>query len=260
MSLHRFFITAPLPDSATAGWPVPLTSKDLRHLGLVLRMAPGARVVLSDPHGREAQAVLADVTPDAVTADVAAPAARAAGPRVALAQGLTRRERMELVLQKATELGVAEVVPVAFARSVVKLDDGKASARTERWRRIVEEAAKQSQRADVPLVREPVGLDALLEAAAAFDIVLVPWEETVGTPAPGIGDALAAADATARTSVLVVIGPEGGIDASEVEALQRAGATVVGMGDTVLRTETAGIVAAALAIYELGGLGGRSRA
>jgi 16S rRNA (uracil1498-N3)-methyltransferase len=222
-------------------------------------MSVGERVVFVDPAGREAEAVLVDVAPESVTADVAVPSQSASGPRVALAQGLARRERMELVIQKATELGVTEILPVAFARSVVKLAEEKAGKRTERWRRIAEEAAKQSQRATVPLVREPVDLRGLIVAAKDFDVVLVPWEETVGTPAPGIGEALDAAGATGHTSVLLVIGPEGGLEPSEVAALERDAGGVVSLGDTVLRTETAGVVAAALAIYELGGLGGRPR-
>jgi 16S rRNA (uracil1498-N3)-methyltransferase len=260
MSLHRFFIEGPLPDQGAAGWPVPLSPKDLRHLGLVLRMSAGERVVFVDAVGREAEGVLVEVSADGVTADVPVPSQSTSGPRVALAQGLARRERMELVMQKATELGVTEILPVAFARSVVKLIEEKAGKRTERWRRIAEEAAKQSQRATVPLVREPVDLAGLVAAAKDFDVVLVPWEETVGRPTPGIGEALDAANATAHTSVLLVIGPEGGLEPSEVAALERAVAGItVGLGETVLRTETAGVVAAALAIYELGGLGGRPR-
>jgi len=260
VSLHRFFVTRTLPEGGAPSWALPLSPKDVRHLGLVLRLAPGEHVMLADPAGREAQATLVEVSAEGVVADVAAPSSPAARPRVALAQGLARRERMEMVIQKATELGVSEILPVAFARSVVKLDDEKAGKRTERWRRIAEEAAKQSQRATVPLVREPVDIQGLIEAAQGFDVVLVPWEETVGTPAPGIGEALDAAGAGARTSVLLVIGPEGGLEPAEVAAIGREAAGVtVGLGDTVLRTETAGVIAAALAMYELGGLGGRSR-
>lgn len=262
MSLHRFFTTAALPSSATDSWVLPLTQRDLRHLLLVLRLESGDHVMLADPSGLVAEAEIRDVSGARVTADVGSPAAPGPRPHVALAQGLARRERMELAIQKATELGVAEIVPVAFARSVVKLAEEKAGKRTERWRRIAEEAAKQSQRAEIPLVREPVDLAGLLEFTADYDVVLVPWERTVGaaTPLPGIGEALEAAEATASSSVLVVIGPEGGLEPGEVSAMiQAAGAIPVGLGDTILRTETASVVAVALASYELGGLGGRAR-
>jgi 16S rRNA (uracil1498-N3)-methyltransferase len=262
MSLHRFFIDSPLPEGGALGWPVPLGPRDLRHLAVVLRMKDGDRVVLADGSRRQAEAVLRTVTPEGVSADVAVPVAAVATPRVGLAQGLARRERMETVIEKATELGAAEIVPVRFSRSVVKLDRERAGERTERWRRIALEAAKQSQRAEAPVVREPIDVPGLLELAAAYDVVLVPWEETVGgIGAPGIGDALAARGAGPGTSVLVVIGPAGGLEPAEVERLTReARGVVCSMGETVLRTETAAIVALALVTYALGGLGGRAGA
>jgi RsmE family RNA methyltransferase len=162
MSLHRFFTTTLMPSTATDTWVLPLSDRDFRHLLLVLRLEPGDRIMLADPSGLVAEAVIRDVSGARVTADVAAPVDSPARPRVALAQGLARRERMEFVVQKATELGVSEIVPVAFVRSVVKLSEDRAGKRTERWRRIAEEAAKQSQRAEIPLVREPVGLAGLL--------------------------------------------------------------------------------------------------
>jgi 16S rRNA (uracil1498-N3)-methyltransferase len=256
MSLHRFFIEGTLPGTATADWPVPLGERDVRHLAVVLRMTAGDRVVLCDTSRRQAVATLRAVSAGGVVADVEAPTDAAAMPRIGLAQGLARRERMETVIEKATELGAAEVIPVRFARSVAKVEGDRTGARTDRWRRIAHEAAKQSQRAEAPVVREPVGLPGLLEAAAAYDLVLVPWEETVGdSAAPGI------VEATASTSVLVVIGPEGGLEAAEVDLLVReAGGVVCAMGETVLRTETAAIVAVALVSHALGGLGGRARA
>lgn len=257
MSFHRFFITSPLPSSACDGWTVPLRDRDLHHLSHVLRLKSGDRVVLAGPDGREAEATLESVSAAAITANLEAPRERPAGPRVVLAQGLTRRERMELAIQKATEVGVSEVVPVAFARSVVKLDEGRADARIERWQRVAEEAAKQSQRALIPVVRSSTDLTGLLVLAEGFDVVLVPWEEAADS-APGIGEALAAAGATSASSVLVVIGPEGGLEVGEVAALERAGALRVSLGDTILRTETAAVVATSLVLYELGGLGGRA--
>jgi 16S rRNA (uracil1498-N3)-methyltransferase len=165
---------------------------------------------------------------------------------------------MELTIQKATELGVDEIWPVVAERCVVRLDEERAGRRTERWRRIAEEAAKQSQRSDVPRVREMMTMEGLAEEAGRFDVVLVPWEEA--SPAAfGIGAALDAAGATADSSVLLLIGPEGGLSEGEVAEMEAVGGTVVTMGGTVLRTETAAIVAVALAEYELGALGGRAR-
>lgn len=258
MSLHRFFLTGPLPDAAMRGVELALQATDHHHLARVLRLEAGDRVMVVGADGREAEATLVAVSADSVTADLDVPVQRPARPRVSLAPALARRERMEFAIQKATELGVVEVLPVATARSVVRLDEEKAGRRGERWRRIAAEAAKQSQRTDVPIVRDPLPFSGLLAELGRFDVVLVPWEEAA-SGGLGIGGALEAAGAAPDTSVLVVIGPEGGLDEGEVAALEAAGAVTVTLGDTVLRTETASIVAVSLATYELGGLGGRGR-
>lgn len=258
MTLHRFFLEGTLPAEGAAGLGLALTEADRHHLVRVLRLAPGDQIAVADGEGREAKATLLVVSSDIVTADVTRATERVSHPRIVLAAGIARRERMEFTIQKATELGVAEVWPLASARCVVRLDDERGPRRAERWRRIAEEASKQSQRVDVPRVRDAITLDELLADAGAFDIIIVPWEEAAAT-ATGIGAALDAEAATAGSSVLLVIGPEGGLEPAEVEALQDVGARIVSLGRTVLRTETAAVVAVALTAYELGGLGGRGR-
>lgn len=257
MTLHRFFLTGELPAPGD-GVELSLSTNDRHHLGRVLRLETGDRIVVVGSDAREAEATLTQVGPACVCADVDTPVERPTRPRVSLAVGMARRERMEFAIQKVTELGVVEILPVQTVRSVVRLDEDRAARRGQRWRRIAEEAAKQSQRADVPLVRDPVGLDDLIAQLGRFELVLVPWEEATSTGL-GIGAALDAADAQPDTNVLVVVGPEGGLEEAEVAALQAAGGVVVTLGDTVLRTETASVVAVALAMYGLGGLGGRER-
>ncbi len=258
MTLHRFFVEGDLSGDGDRGFVLPLADRDLHHLGRVLRLAPGDRIVVVGADGREAEATLVEVSPEQVTADVGPAIRRPPSPRIVLAAGIARRERMEFTIQKATELGVSEIWPLQCARCVVRLDEDRAGRRGERWRRIAEEAAKQSQRSEVPRVTDAMTLDELLAEAGQFDVVLVPWEDAAET-AEGIGEALDDENATSDASVLVVVGPEGGFETSEVDALQDAGARVVSLGRTVLRTETAAIVAVALTAYELGALGGRAR-
>jgi 16S rRNA (uracil1498-N3)-methyltransferase len=258
MTLHRFFLTDSLESPAVPGMVLPMSDTDLHHLSRVLRLVPGDRIVVVDPEGAEAEATLVEVSATIARADVDEPTHRPARPLVVLALAVSRRERMELAIQKATELGVSEVWPILTERCVVKLDTDRTGKRGERWRRIAEEAAKQSQRSDVPLVREPLTIGELVAEAGRFGIVLVPWEEA-DSGGLGIGAALQEAGATAETSVIVVIGPEGGLAEPEVAALEAAGGVVVTLGDTVLRTETAAIVVVALLEYELGALGGRER-
>ena len=258
MTLHRFFVQSGLGATETRAVELDLSATDLHHLTRVLRLVAGDRIVLADPAGAEAEATLVEVASGRVVADVETPIVRPRRPRVVLAPGLSRRERMELTVQKATELGVDEIWPIRAERCVVRLDEDRAGKRAERWGRIAEEAAKQSQRPDVPVVREPMTISELAAEAGLFDVVLVPWEEA-SSSGLGIGSALDEAGATADTSVLLVIGPEGGLTEPEVAALEAAGGVVVTLGSTVLRTETAAIVAVALAAYELGALGGRVR-
>jgi 16S rRNA (uracil1498-N3)-methyltransferase len=258
MTLHRFFVTGDLDAEARQRVELGLSGTDLHHLSRVLRLVPGDRIIVADPAGREATATLVEVTSDSVLADVDAPIARPRAPRIVLAPGLSRRERMELTVQKATELGVDEIWPLLTERCVVHLDEERTGKRTERWRRIAEEAAKQSQRSEVPAIREPMTIAELASEAGRFDVVLVPWEDAAAEGS-GIGDVLDEAGATPDTSVLLVIGPEGGLSEPEIDALTAAGAGVVTLGRSVLRTETAAIVALTLTAYELGALGGRAR-
>ena len=149
-------------------------------------------------------------------------------------------------------IGVARIVPVMCSRSVVKLDAEKAAERAERWRRVALAAAKQSKRADVPHVDDPLGFADVPAALAGHDLVLVAWEEASGR---GIREAIAAASLPADSRVAIVVGPEGGLAAEEVAVLERIGAVTCTLGPTILRAETAAVVAAALVIHELGGLG-----
>jgi len=258
MTLHRFFLEGALPTDGSCGVELELSESDRHHLTRVLRLGTGDRIAVVDTEGRAAEATLVASSSESVTADVGPVIERPRRPCVVLAAGIARRERMEFTIQKATELGVSEIWPLASARCVVRLDEDRAGRRGDRWRRIAEEAAKQSQRSEVPVVREAMSVDVLLAEAGRFDVILVPWEEAAST-AVGIGEALDAEDATADASVLVVVGPEGGFEAAEVDALQDSGARIVSLGSTVLRTETAAMVAVALTAYELGALGGRGR-
>jgi 16S rRNA (uracil1498-N3)-methyltransferase len=258
VTIHRFFVEGDLGGSAETAVELQLSDADRHHMSRVLRLVAGDRIIVADRRGAEAEVTLMEVSAERVVADIDAPLARPSRPRIVLAPGLSRRERMEFTVQKATELGVEEIWPVVTDRCVVRMDEERTGRRTERWRRIAEEAAKQSQRADVPIIREPMSVGGLAAEAGCFDVVLVPWEET-SSGGLGVGAALDAAGASAETSVLIVIGPEGGLTEAEIAALEAAGGVAVTLGTTVLRTETAAIVALALTAYELGALGGRGR-
>lgn len=248
MTLHRFFAEGRAGDLQAEAVPLPLSAEDTHHLRDVLRLAPGDEIALV-VSGRVLRVRLTLVGHE-VSGEVLEEMPAPHLPHVTLVQGLVKGEKMDQIVRQATELGVSRIVPLDAERSVVRLEGAKASARTERWRRIATEAAKQSQRADVPLVAEVAAVQSL-EALLGEARVLVCWEDS--SSAPGIGEALRGVEG----EVAVVVGPEGGLTAHEVASLQAAGAVVVSLGETILRTETAGVVACALVLYELGGLGAR---
>lgn len=262
MSLHRFFLESAAEGGGAAreGSRLALSDRDVHHARDVLRLGPGEEIVVVAPDGI-ARVVRVTAIGAAIEAETVRELPRSTEPRVWLVAGLAKGERTDLAVRMAVEIGVEGVVPVATARTVVRLDEERLRARGDRLRRVALEAAKQSQRAHVPVVTDPIALSDLASALPAGCRVLVAWEGPREPPtgagaARGVASALASADADARTPVAVVVGPEGGLERAEVALLEADGAHVFGLGDTVLRSETAAVVACALALFELGGLGG----
>jgi 16S rRNA (uracil1498-N3)-methyltransferase len=204
----------------------------------VLRLEPGDAVTLFNGDGSDYAAAVTGLGRGTVEASVAGrAAARAESPlAVTLLQGIARTERMDIVVQKATELGVAAILPVATARSVVKLDRGTRARKLEHWRGIAVAACEQCGRARVPVVAEPRALaEALAAPAAGLRLAL----------APESGVPLASA-ARGATAVELLVGPEGGLDDAELAAAQAAGFRPCGLGPRVLRRETAALAALAV--------------
>ena len=247
---RRFFV-----DPGTLAGDAVTLDGDLAHrLAKVLRLRPGAEIALFDGSGREATVRIERVDDRTVRARVIE---RYDGPpeprvRLHLYQSITKGERFEWLLEKGTEIGVARFVPLVAARAVVTTK-GEGN-RALRWRRIVVEAAEQCGRTAVPEIGESARFDAAL--AAAPGVLLLPYE-AAGDAAPSVQSALTAdIDALfALNEVSVFIGPEGGFEPAEVAAAEAAGATVVTMGERVLRSETAGLVAATLVMQAVGELG-----
>lgn len=267
MSLHRFFTTDALPDfGPSEEFVLPLCDQDVHHAIRVLRLRVGERIVVVAPDRTAYECVLTTVTEggegSSAGAELWGQLVRAVDPivepRVTLIQGLPKAAKMELIIEKAVEIGIESIWPVSFTRSVVRLDQDKAAKKGERWRRVAEAAAKQSGRSFVPTVLDPAGERGLVARLSEFDLVLVAWEDDAAR-APGVGQAIRSAALGVNPRVAVVVGPEGGLTSQEVAALVGAKAIAVSLGDTILRTETAGILMPALCVYELGGLGGRLR-
>jgi 16S rRNA (uracil1498-N3)-methyltransferase len=242
MALHFL-----LDEAVTAGVgdTVTLTGAEARHAATVRRVRVGEAVTVGDGFGAWLQGEVESIVPGEVVIRVSARADTApAHPRLVLVQALAKGDRDELAVQAATELGVDDVLPWQASRSVSRWDGAKAAKGRARWATIVREAAKQAHRAWVPTVAEPVTTTQLAKvAASARVLVLEPTAE----------DALTSLDLTGDDRDLVlVVGPEGGIAPEELQSLQTAGAQLVRLGDTVLRTSTAGPAALAIVSAALG--------
>lgn len=222
---------------------------DVNHIRNVLRMKPGDRLTVVGGDNADYLCGINGLSSDSVVLDIIEKyeADRELCAKVCLFQGLPKGDKMELIVRKCVELGVNEIVPVATRRSVVKLDAGKARAKTARWQAVSESAAKQSGRTVVPRVSEPMTFGQALEYAADMDVKLIPYELAEGMEAT----ARSLEAIRAGMSVAVFIGPEGGFDPDEVGEARSRGIVPVSLGRRILRTETAGLAMMSILMYRL---------
>lgn len=228
---------------------IRITGADVNHIRNVLRMRPGEEILISDGQGKDYRCVLERITEESVTARVSwVLEGNAELPsRITLYQGLPKGDKMEFIIQKCVELGVSRIVPVCTKRTVVKLDARKEENRLKRWRGISESAAKQSGRGVVPEICGVQSFAQALEDAGQQDICLIPYEL-----AKGMGHTREIfSSIEPGKSVGIFIGPEGGFEASEVEAAEAAGAKAITLGRRILRTETAGMAVLSVLSYLL---------
>lgn len=235
------------PGFAAEGGRFALPAGPAAHIARVLRLAAGEALVLFDGAGREAAARVAEVRGAAVTVETEAAVAvdRESPLRLTLVQGISRGERMDLVVQKATELGVARLVPVLTERSVVKLDAAQAEKRLAHWQGVVAAACEQSGRALLPEVL-PV------QTYAAWLRQPAPAGEACFQLQPGA--AVRVRDLPRLASATLLIGPEGGLSPAEHAAAAAAGYQALSLGPRVLRTETAALTALAVLQAQFGDL------
>lgn len=236
MRLIRVYVEAPL----TAGARVELRGPAHEHVTRVLRLGSGDAVTLFNGDGSDYPSLISELRRGAALAEVRAVApARGESPlAIALVQGIARAERMDLIVQKATELGVAAIQPVVTERSVVKLDAASRAKKLAHWRGIAIAACEQCGRARLPAVADPLPLADWLARPARAGVRRVQLE-----PDAGVALATAAADAT---SIELLVGPEGGLTETERDAARQTGYRSCRLGPRVLRSETASIAALAV--------------
>jgi len=225
-------------------------NEDIMYLANVLRMKAGDTLLVSDGIGRAWETIIKNISRDSIELSIFSEQMTDEGTktRVTLYQGLPKGSKMEEVVRKSTEIGVYSIIPVRTARSI-PASGGKSDTKLERWQRIAKEASRQSRRFRIPEVSKITDFeDAVSEIAdAEYDLVIILFElEETRT----LKQALREYGEKPR-NIAVFIGPEGGFELSEVESLVSEGAVSVTIGDTILRTETAGPAAVAMILYEL---------
>ncbi len=230
---------------------VTLTGDDAKHIARVLRMQPGELIELViGEQAYLAELLLVDVS--GVVARIGEQLQDSESPlQIHLYQALPKSDKMDLIVQKATELGVREITPILSERVIVKPKEAAASQRITRWQRIAAEAAKQSRRRLVPTVHDLLALAELPTAPGRLR--LVAWEEAERPLAELL-------QCTETKQVDILIGPEGGLTSAEVAVLGRLGFQSVSLGPRILRTETAPLALVSILQYQLGDVGGRGRA
>ncbi len=241
MSARRFFVE----NTHGAGERVVIADADAHKIRDVLRLRAGDSLEVVDSSGQVFDAMLHSVDGGVVAELREMIPARDDAFRVHIdvAQGVPKAQKMDFVVEKLSELGVASLFPLASERAVVR---EPADGKLERWRRLAKTAAQQSGRRAILAVNDPIDFDDLLGRFARYDAVLFPWEVASGPHT--MRDVLPAVVERARR-VLVVIGPEGGFSHAEADRARDAGAHVISLGRRILRTETAALVVVAILQY-----------
>ena len=241
--MPRFFIDY----TPEVGGEAVIEGGDARHIGGALRMTAGESLTLCDGKGTDYACTVTAVEKERVTlsVDTAAPSYSEPSLAVTLYMGLPKGDKMELIIQKAVELGVTAIVPVATARCIVKLDGKDAAKKQVRWQKIAAEAAGQSGRGIIPVVESPLSWKQALVRFAEEKTLLC--YEGGGAP---IGKLVSPAD----TAISLVVGPEGGFDTAEVEAVTAVGGQIATLGPRILRCETAPLAAIAVLMENSGNM------
>ena len=244
--MYQFFVE----PSQIQGPRVVITGNDVNHIKNVLRMQPGEEIAVSNGEdGKEYRCGIEELYEDEVVCTlrfikedgVELPS------KIYLFQGLPKADKMELIVQKAVELGVYEIIPVSTKRAVVKLDEKKAKSKISRWQTIAEAAAKQSKRRIVPQIHNVMSFKEAVNYAKDMQVKIIPYElaegmektrELIGSLKPG-------------QDIAIFIGPEGGFEENEIQIALENGIEPITLGKRILRTETAGFTVLSWIVYQL---------
>jgi 16S rRNA (uracil1498-N3)-methyltransferase len=248
--MHKFFVSNDNIYEATA----VISGDDVKHIYRVLRLEPEDEVIINNCKGKEYLGVILSIDKKEVRVKLIQETGvnNESPVEISLFQGLPKSSKMDLIVQKASELGLKDITPIITKRVAVQGDFVEFN-KTDRWQRIALEACKQCKRTMIPVINKPIEINNIIKRISDFDLVVVPYENENNF---GIKQLVSRIDFDIR-SIAVIIGPEGGFEEDEIQSLVEGGAQVVTLGPRILRTETAGFVCASILQYEFGDLGGK---
>lgn len=231
---------------------IQIIGEDVNHIRNVLRLTKGEKIKICDTNrSKNYICEIEEILRDSVICNILEEVLGEAEGNVILHiyQGLPKADKMELIIQKGTELGVTEFIPVNFKRSIVKISEKDEKKKIDRWQKIAEVAAKQSMRDIIPTVRYIQNIKNICDNINEYDMVLVAYELEKENYIKD--ELLKIKKDNANYRIAIVIGPEGGIDEAEVNSLKLAGAKIVSLGKRILRTETVALQVSSIIMYEL---------
>lgn len=245
--MYKFFVE----ENQIKDTKIQITGEDVNHIKNVLRLQKNEEIQVCNTDTLKSYITkIIELNNDNITVEVLEECNETTEPNISLHifQGLPKQEKMETIIQKATEIGVNDITPVKMERCVVKLDEKTEIKKVERWQKIAEVAAKQSKRDKIPKVHSCINLKSLYEKLQEYDIVIMAYEEEKNT---SIKQILKNLPHDKALKIAVIVGPEGGIAKEEVSLLSElTNLKVVTLGKRILRTETAPLVLASIIMYE----------
>ena len=244
--MHRFYVD----NSSIFQSSIKINGSDVNHIKNVLRLCKGEEIVVCDGEGKDYYCTIEAVSKEEVVASIKdiVETNTELKSKIYLFQGLPKKDKMELIVQKAVELGVYEIIPVNMKRTIVKIDnEKKEQSKLNRWQTIANEASKQSRRGIIPKVHKLMDYKEALEYAKQLECVIIPYElaEDMEYTRKVISEACSC------KTIGVFIGPEGGFDNREIELASKIDFKPITLGHRILRTETAGLTTLAMLMYNL---------
>lgn len=243
--MYRFFVE----NNQVKDKEILINGQDVKHIAHVLRLEIGEKIVICNRQGIEYCCIINSIGKDYVKALILNEnqSKNELSTKVFLFQGIPKLDKMELIIQKAVELGVYEIVPVMMTRSVVKINSNNRDKKMIRWNKIAESASKQCHRGIIPKVHEPLTFDEALQYAKSLNKVIVPYENSAN-----INESKKILSGLDNVNTIgVFIGPEGGFDCKEIDHLISNQSLLISLGRRILRTETASLAVLSIIMYNL---------